>query len=148
MHPNNILNVGTNPSVLIVAGILIVISFFVGGIIEKKVKEADIDVPFVNRYCRRWYIVGIVSTVCILWVLFSGYGAGDPTVITPASADGANEIVQDEPPMPLKEDVDIEMENRKPESLKELESNLSNGIDEDDYIQRAIERSKQMRGEK
>jgi len=145
MHPNNLLNIGTNPSVWIFSAFFIVVAYFVGSFVEKKVSELYEDIaPRVSR----WHFVGVVAISCTIWIMFGGFGSGKPQQITPSSSDGVVELISEAPQMPTEEDLEKADEERKPDVLKELESNLSKEDDEDEYIKRAIERSKQMRGER
>lgn len=138
MHPNNILNIGINPSVLIFSGFFILVIYFISNYVEKKLFKANKELP---GGITKWRLIGIATIICLFWILFGGYGSGKPQQLTPASSDGVIEIISEAPPMLTKEEIEALEEENKPECLKELESNLSNDIDENEYINRAIKRN-------
>ena len=146
MHIDTLTNVATDSSVWVFVVLLFVSVFALWAIVKWAAKEfvSDDSQEVVLKWNKKRYYFLFAAIVSVLWLLFGAYGEGPPVEWDHAESYGSHKLLKDAPEPPTPEEIESDAEEKKSESLKEVEESFKNPSDEDDYIKRAIERSKKM----
>lgn len=147
MHPNNLLNIGTNPSTLVTVGLVLAGLLILKAIANRLIKmgyEADIfDAPENGKEAFRiklsWTLILFVA-IAVPWLLLGGYGPGQAVQLTAVEDTGAAKVVKETPEPMTAVQKEVDAEEKKPDMLRQLEHNLDNEESADDIIQKAIRR--------
>jgi|GEM_PF-6666255 len=164
MDPNILTNVGTNLGTWIVAGAFwvfaIIMLVWISKIFTKwraavrawdnagrnPDDERDAIVHFRKLAVFTLTTGGLIATA--IWITVAGFGPGTPVSLPDPKADGFYEQTQEAPEEPTEEERDKAAEAKKPAVLREVEEiSAKDAGTEDDYIRKAIERSKGMLGD-
>jgi hypothetical protein len=144
MDPNNLTNIGTDLSVwvqltvtVILIG-LIFLGYYWAYLPYKKLKEKGVKQTLI----RGIVVSGVLFA--LLWIIFGAYGAGSPPQITPPEYDGFAQQVQKMPDEPTSQEIKEAGRDKLPSELRKVEEKAEEGKNEDEYIRKAIERSKKM----
>ena len=161
MDPNTLTNVGTDFGVLISAIVVwafcIIAVVMVTRLFKKwrvaneewhRAGEKDDTRQIHDRIARKIFISTLLAGGLLatgLWLMFGAFGSGDPVQLPPPEKDGFWQQTQEAPDEITDEQKDALGEEKLPPILREMkEISRRDAGAEDDYIKKAIERSKGM----
>jgi hypothetical protein len=147
VHPNNLLNIGTDPSVLVTLILVFAALMVLKAILNRLIKvgyESDFfTVPEDGKKCFRikmsWTLALFVA-IAIPWLIWGGYGPGKAVQLTAVEDTGAAQVIRDTPEPMTTVQIEADAEERRPEVLRQLDKNLNNQENADEIIQDAIRR--------
>jgi hypothetical protein len=152
MSPENVMNFGQNWGVWVIAGVLWAAGLVLARIVLSSLKlwssfAKEKDEEAARKAFKKfvlWTVFMVALFLTGLFIVFLGHGSAAPPQLPEAEEDGFNGLVEE---MPDETPESKDKTNPVSPVLDQVREHAKADGGEDEYIKKAVERSKKMLGE-